>query len=239
VTQVTKVREKGIKAIMRILVVEDDEQNAEVLSKGLEMESYAVDIASTGEEGENLAESTPYDLIILDLILPNKDGIEVCRSLRRKNIKTPLLMLTCKNTVEDRALGLDSGADDYLGKPFSLIEVSARVRALLRRERNVTSARIQIGDLVLDTANRLVWWGQKNIDLTAKELAVLEYLAYNLDTIVTRNMIEEHVWNGELDFDSNLVDVYISRLRAKIDPGNKKELIQTIKGLGYILKTTP
>jgi DNA-binding response OmpR family regulator len=222
---------------MRILVVEDDEQIAEVINSTLSMEKYAIDVAYTGEEGENLAESVPYDLIILDLILPGIDGVEVCRSLRRKKIRTPLMMLTSKTSIEDRAIGLDSGADDYLVKPFSIIELCARVRALLRRERNITSALIQIGDLEMDTANRQVRRGHTVINLTAKELAVLEYFIYNPDTIVTRQMIEQHVWNGELDIDSNLVDVYVSRLRAKIGQGNQKELIQTIKGLGYRLKT--
>lgn len=222
---------------MRILVIEDEEQIAEIIDHTLTMEGYAVDVTGNGEEGERLAEEIPYDLIILDLILPGKDGIEVCRSLRRKKIKTPLIMLTCKTSVEEKAAGLDSGADDYMGKPFSLVELLARVRALLRRERNTTSSRIQIGDLIVDTSGRQVWRGKKNIDLTAKELALLEYLAYNSNTIVTRRMIEQHVWNGELDSDSNLVDVYISRLRSKLCQGNQKDLIQTIKGLGYRLKT--
>jgi DNA-binding response OmpR family regulator len=222
---------------MRILVIEDEEQIAEIISHTLAMEGYAVDTAGNGEEGERLAEDIPYDLIILDLILPGKDGIEVCRSLRRKKVKTPLIMLTCKTSVEEKAVGLDSGADDYMGKPFSLVELLARVRALLRRDRSTTSSRIQIGDLVMDTAGRQVWRGKKNIDLTAKELALLEYLAYNSNTIVPRRMIEQHVWNGELDSDSNLVDVYISRLRTKLCQGHQKDLIQTIKGLGYRLKT--
>jgi DNA-binding response OmpR family regulator len=222
---------------MRILVIEDEEQIAEIISQTLAMEGYAVDTAGNGEEGERLAEDIPYDLIILDLILPGKNGIEVCRSLRRKKVKTPLIMLTCKTSVEEKAVGLDSGADDYMGKPFSLVELLARVRALLRRDRSITSSRIQIGDLVVDTAGRQVWRGKKNIDLTAKELALLEYLAYNSNTIVTRRMIEQHVWNGELDSDSNLVDVYISRLRTKLCQGHQKDLIQTIKGLGYRLKT--
>jgi DNA-binding response OmpR family regulator len=226
-----------LKNKMRILVVEDEEQIAEIISNALSMESYAVDVVGNGEEGEKRAEEVPYDLIILDLILPGKDGIEVCRSLRRKKIKTPVMMLTCKTSVEDKAVGLDSGADDYMGKPFSLIELLARVRALLRRERNITSSRVQVGDLVVDIAGRQVWRGKKNIDLTAKELALLEYLVYNPNTIVTRRMIEQHVWNGELDSDSNLVDVYISRLRAKLDQDPQKILIQTVKGLGYRLKT--
>jgi DNA-binding response OmpR family regulator len=226
-----------LKEKMRILVIEDEEQIAEIIDHTLTMEGYAVDVTGNGEEGERLAEEIPYDLIILDLILPGKDGIEVCRSLRRKKIKTPLIMLTCKTSVEEKAAGLDSGADDYMGKPFSLVELLARVRALLRRERNTTSSRIQIGDLIVDTSGRQVWRGKKNIDLTAKELALLEYLAYNSNTIVTRRMIEQHVWNGELDSDSNLVDVYISRLRSKLCQGNQKDLIQTIKGLGYRLKT--
>jgi DNA-binding response OmpR family regulator len=221
---------------MRILLVEDDEQIAEMISQWLSTENYVIDAVYNGEEGEYQAETFPYDLIVLDLILPGKHGLEVCRSLRRKQVRTPILMLTCKNSVEDRAAGLDSGADDYLGKPFSLIELSARVRALLRRERPVSSSRIQVGDLLVDIANRLVWRGEKGIDLTAKELAVLEYLIYNSNTVVTRQMIEQHVWNSEMDSDSNLVDVYISRLRSKISRNNQKDYIQTVKGLGYRLK---
>jgi DNA-binding response OmpR family regulator len=221
---------------MKILLIEDDEQIAEMVCHWLSTEHYAVDVVHNGEEGENLAGAFHYDLLILDLILPGKHGLDICRSLRRKNVRTPLLMLTCKTSIEDRAAGLDAGADDYLSKPFSLIELSARVRALLRRERAVVSTRIQVGDLLVDTANRQVWQGENSIDLTAKELAILEYLIFNSNTIVTRPMIEEHVWNNEMDSNSNLVDVYISRLRSKISQDNPTEYIQTVKGLGYRLK---
>ncbi len=224
---------------MRILVVEDEEHVAEIISNALSLESYAVDIAGNGLEGEKLAEEVPYDLIILDLLLPGKGGVEVCRSLRRKKITTPVMMLTCKTSVEDRVAGLDSGADDYMGKPFSIVEMLARVRALLRRERDITSSRVQIGDLTVDIAGRQVWRGKKKIDLTAKELALLEYLVYNHNNLITRRMIEQHVWNGELDSDSNLVDVYISRLRAKLNQGRQKNMIQTFKGLGYRFETDP
>ncbi|MBN1190207.1 MAG: response regulator transcription factor [Dehalococcoidales bacterium] len=222
---------------MRILVIEDEEPIAEIISNTLSMEGYAVDTVSNGEEGEKLAEEVPFDLIVLDLILPGKGGIEVCRSLRRRKVKTPIIMVTCKNSVEDKAMGLDSGADDYMGKPFSLVELLARVRALLRRDKSVTSSRIQIGDLTVDLAGRQVSRGKKVIDLTAKELALLEYLVYNPNNIITRRMIEQHVWNSELDSESNLVDVYISRLRAKLEEGPQKDLIQTIKGIGYRLRT--
>jgi DNA-binding response OmpR family regulator len=222
---------------MRILMIEDDREIAEIVRNGLELESHAVDVTSTGEEGEEMATASPYDLIILDLVLPGKDGLEVCRSLRQKGVKTPLMMLTCRNSIEDRVRGLDCGADDYMCKPFSLIELSARVRALLRRERDITSSRVQVGELIVDTANRLVWRGEQRIDLTAKELAMLEYLVYNLNVIVTRKMIEQHVWNGEIDLDSNVVDVYISRLRTKLAGDKGQDHIQTIRGLGYRLKS--
>ncbi len=222
---------------MRILVVEDEKKLSDMIKRGLSEKAYAIDTASNGEEGQNLAESIPYDLIILDIILPKKDGIQVCLSLREKKIKTPILMLTCKDSVGDKVLGLDSGADDYLTKPFAFDELTARVRALLRRENSLVFSKLQVGDLVMDTAAKQVSRGDKTIELTAKEYEMLEYLMRHPNIIVTRTMFEEHIWNLELEGASNMVDVYIRRLRSKIDEGNEDSLIQTVRGVGYRLKT--
>jgi len=220
---------------MRILIVEDNRQLAEIIKRGLSEEGYAADIAMSGEEGEDYIESIPYDLIILDIILPGKDGISVCQRLRGKRIKTPILMLTAKGSLNDKVMGLESGADDYVVKPFEFAELYARIRALLRREENLLPQKLQIGDLVLDMSARRVRRGQRPIELTAKEYAILEYLMRHPDLVITRTMIEQHVWDLELDTTSNLIDVYISRLRRKIDEGGENSLIQTIKGAGYRL----
>lgn len=221
---------------MRILVIEDEGQLANIIKRGLVEEGYAVDTVYDGEEGEYAAESLPYDLIVLDIILPKKDGIAVCLALREKKVSTPILMLTCKGGIGDRVKGLDSGADDYLVKPFAFEELAARVRALLRRDSNLTSSRLQVGDLVMDTLTRQVWRGQRVIELTSKEYAILEYLMRHPNMVVTRTMVEQHVWGLELDTISNLVDVYIRRLRRQIDEGDKDSIIQTIRGAGYRLK---
>lgn len=220
---------------MRILVIEDNRQLAELIKRGLSEEGYAVDIALSGEEGEDYTDSIPYDLIILDIILPGKDGISICQGLRERGIKTPVLMLTAKDSLNDKVIGLDSGADDYVVKPFEFEELYARIRALLRREENLLPQKLQIGDLVLDMSTRRVWRGQRPIELTAKEYAILEYLMRHPDLVITRIMMEQHIWNLELDSTSNLIDVYISRLRRKIDEGEESSLIQTIKGVGYRL----
>jgi DNA-binding response OmpR family regulator len=220
---------------MRILVVEDEKELAGIIKRGLIEEGYAVDTAYTGEEGEILAESIPYDLIILDVILPKKDGVEVCRSLRQKRIKSPITMLTAKDSISDRVKGLDSGADDYLVKPFAFEELYARVRALLRREENLLPQKLEAGDLVIDTTTRQVWKGRRLIELTGKEYAILEYLMRHPNLVITRTMMEQHIWNLELDSSSNLVDVYIRKLRRKIDSEGKESLIQTVKGAGYRL----
>ncbi|TET55048.1 MAG: response regulator transcription factor, partial [Dehalococcoidia bacterium] len=194
---------------MRILVVDDDRRLCAVIRRGLLEESYAVDLAYDGEDGEYLAEVNPYDLIILDIMLPVKDGIEVCRELRAKKISTPILMLTAKDAVEDRVKGLDTGADDYLVKPFAFSELLARVRALLRREGTSKSPELRVGDLVLNTLTRQVNRGQRPIELTTKEYVILEYLMRHPKVVVTRTMIEEHAWDYDFDSLSNLVDVYI------------------------------
>jgi DNA-binding response OmpR family regulator len=223
---------------MRILVVDDDRRLCAVIKRGLLEEAYAVDLAYDGDEGEYLAEVNPYDLIILDIMLPNKDGIEVCNELRAKKINTPILMLTAKDTVEDRVRGLDTGADDYLIKPFAFNELLARVRALLRREGMSKSPELRVGDLTLNTLTREIWRGQRPIELTTKEYVILEYFMRHPNVIVTRTMIEEHAWDYDFDSLSNLVDVYIRRLRRKIDNEREDSLIQTVRGAGYRLKAS-
>jgi len=221
---------------MRILVVDDDRRLCAIIKRGLLEEAYAVDLAYDGEEGEYLAEVNPYDLIILDIMLPNKDGIEVCQELRAKKINTPILMLTAKDTVEDRVTGLDTGADDYLVKPFAFSELLARVRALLRREGISKSPELRVRDLTLNTLTRQVSRGQRPIELTTKEYVILEYIMRHPNVVVTRTMIEEHAWDYDFDSLSNLVDVYIRRLRRKIDNEREDSLIQTVRGAGYRLK---
>ncbi|MCJ7791954.1 MAG: response regulator transcription factor [Dehalococcoidia bacterium] len=221
---------------MRILAVDDDRRLCAIIKRGLLEEAYAVDLAYDGEEGEYLAEVNPYDLIILDIMLPNKDGIEVCQELRAKKVNTPILMLTAKDTVEDRVRGLDTGADDYLVKPFAFSELLARVRALLRREGMFKSPELRVGDLTLNTLTRHVWQGQRPIELTTKEYVILEYFMRHPNVVVTRTMIEEHAWDYDFDSLSNLVDVYIRRLRRKIDTEGEDSLIQTVRGAGYRLK---
>jgi DNA-binding response OmpR family regulator len=221
---------------MRILAIDDDRRLCNVVKRGLVEEGYAVDLAYDGEEGEYLAEVNPYDLIILDIMLPNKDGIRVCHELRAKKVNTPILMLTAKDNVEDRVKGLDTGADDYLVKPFAFSELLARVRALLRREGMLKSPELRVGDLILNTLTRQVWRGQRPIELTTKEYVILEYLMRHPNVVVTRTMIEEHAWDYDFDSLSNLVDVYVRRLRRKIDSEGEDSLIQTVRGAGYRLK---
>jgi DNA-binding response OmpR family regulator len=218
---------------MRVLVVEDEKKLAEIIRRGLTEEGYSVDNAFDGIEAEDLAFSVPYDVILLDLMLPKKDGIEVCRSMRQKNIKTKILMLTARDSLLDKVKGLDSGADDYLVKPFDFEELCARIRALLRREENIIPLKLEIGDLVMDISSRQVFKGQRQLDLTPKEYAMLEYLMRHPNMVITRTMFEQHVWDLELDSGSNLVDVFIRKLRRKIDDEGKDSLIQTVKGAGY------
>ena len=221
---------------MRILIVDDDRRLCAIIKRGLLEEAYAVDLAYDGEEGEYLAEVNPYDLIILDIMLPSKDGIEVCHELRAKGVNTPVLMLTAKDAVEDRVRGLDTGADDYLVKPFAFNELLARIRALLRRDGISRSPELKVGDLTLDTLTRHVRRGERSIELTTKEYVVLEYLMRHPDAVVTRTMVEEHAWDYDFDSLSNLVDVYVNRLRRKIDSKGEESLIRTVRGAGYRLR---
>ena len=223
---------------MRILVVEDSRRLAGIIRRGLLEEGYAVDNAYDGEEAEYMAETTPFDVVILDIMLPKKDGLAVCRDLRGKNVNTPILMLTAKDSVEDKVLGLDSGADDYLVKPFAFSELLARIRALLRREVLPKTQRFQVGDLSLDPQSREVWRDGSPLELTAKEYSILEYFMRRPNAVVTRTMLGESVWDYEFDGLSNIIDVYVRRLRQKIDQDGQASLIQTVRGAGYRLRVT-
>jgi len=223
---------------MRILVVEDDLQLADVIKRGLLEQGYSVDNAYDGEEGQYMAEKVPYDLIILDIMLPKKDGIAVCRELRTRRVNTPILMLTARDSIEDKVKGLDSGADDYQVKPFAFIELLARTRALLRRETLPKTGKLEHGGLVMDTLSREVWRGSRKIELTTKEYAILEFFMRRPNVVITRRMLEENAWDYEFDGLSNIIDVYIRRLRRKIDEGETESLIQTVRGAGYRLRIT-
>ncbi len=220
---------------MRILLVEDQGDAAQVLAKGLREQSYAVDIAPDGEVALYLASINDYDLVVLDVMLPLRNGIEVCRSLRAGGSAVPVLMLTARDTVHDRVRGLDAGADDYLTKPFDLHELLARMRALLRRGPEVRPSAVQVADLVIDTRSRRAWRSNRPVKLTAKEYALLDYLARNVDRVVGRAEIAEHVWDESFDPFSNLIEVYIQRLRRKIDEGHSPKLLCTLRGEGYML----
>ncbi|HVN55196.1 MAG TPA: response regulator transcription factor [Anaerolineaceae bacterium] len=224
---------------MRILIVEDNHRLNHSLNISLTEEGYAVDSAFTGPEGEELACSAPYDAIILDVMLPEKDGIAVCRDLRRQRINTPIIMLTARDTVEDRVQGLDSGADDYLVKPFALNELRARLRALFRRESADRSGILSVGDLTLDPAAHVASRAGKVLGLTSKEFALLEYFMRNPNRLITREMAETHIWNYDFEGTSNVVDVYIRRLRRKIDDPFQVKLFETVRGAGYRLCDPP
>ena len=221
---------------MRILVIEDEYKVASFIKRGLEEAGYSVEIARNGEEAIDMVEHTNYDLIILDLILPRKNGIEVCKEIRQMRINTPILILSAKDTVDDKVLGLDSGADDYLTKPFAFSELLARVRALLRRGETMTPVKLQVADLTLDTVTREVTRAGKEIKLTNREFALLEYFMVNAGKVLTRTQISEHVWDYTFDTFSNVIDVYVNYLRNKIDRDFEPKLIHTVRGVGYVLK---
>ncbi len=220
---------------MRILLVEDDSRIAAFVAKGLRENSYAVDIASDGEEATYMAAISSYDLFVLDVNIPKKDGFEVCRELREKGVSSPILMLTARDAIDDRISGLDTGADDYLIKPFEVRELLARLRALLRRQGEVRQPKILIDDLVIDTISQRVSRGGSQIELTAKEYSLIEFLAVNKGKVLGREEISEHVWDDSFDPFSNLIEVYIKRLRIKLDEGYRLQLIHTRRGSGYIL----
>lgn len=221
---------------MRLLLVEDENKVASFIKKGLEEEGYAVDHASDGQLGLMMGLDGVHDLIILDINLPGKDGLSVLQEFRQKKVTIPVLLLTVRAAIEDKVIGLDTGADDYLTKPFAFQELLARIRALLRRQAEAEPPLLQIADLTLDPARRLVFRGEKKIELTSKEFALLDYFMRNTGRVLTRTMIAEHVWDYNFDTMTNVIDVYVNYLRKKIDTGREPKLIHTVRGVGYVLK---
>jgi heavy metal response regulator len=221
---------------MRLLVVEDEKKVASFIKKGLEEEGYAVDLASDGKTGLMLGLDGVHDLIILDVNLPKMDGLRVLQELRRKKLTTPVVLLTVRAAIEDKVLGLDTGADDYLTKPFAFQELLARVRALLRRRTEAEPPLLQVADLTLDPVTRFVSRGDEKIELTTKEFALLDYFMRNPGRVLTRTMIAEHVWDYDFDPMTNVIDVYVNYLRKKIDAGREAKLIHTVRGVGYVMK---
>lgn len=224
---------------MRILLVEDDSRVASFIRRGLKEENYAVDLAPDGEQALFLAQSEPYDLVVLDLLLPKRDGLEVLRYLRSKRVTVPILVLTAKDGLEDKVAGLDAGADDYLTKPFGFEELLARVRALLRRRGDMVPTVLRIADLEMDTLRRQVTRRGKEIVLTNREYALLEFLLRHPNQVVTRSSLAQHVWEHDFDTFSNVIDVHIARLRRKIDDGFSPQLLRTIRSIGYKLEVSP
>lgn len=223
---------------MKVLLVEDDQNLAWAVRNGLAEHGYLVDFSHCGKEGEEMALSFPYDLTILDIMLPGKDGLSACRSLRSKKITAPILMLTARYREDDKVNGLDCGADDYLVKPFSYPELYARIRALIRRANNESSSRMKAGGILIDTSIKKVIYKGSAIRLTSKEYVILEYLVFNKNGIVTRKMLEEQIWDCETSAYSNVVEVLISRIRKKLCLKSKEAVIKTIKGLGYKIEDT-
>jgi heavy metal response regulator len=221
---------------VRLLVVEDENKVASFIKKGLEEEGYAVDLAADGEAGLAMALERVHDLIILDIRLPKMDGLQVLQMLRQDKITTPVLLLTVRATIEDKVLGLDAGADDYLTKPFAFQELVARVRALLRRRAETDPTTLRVGDLSLDPARRTVTRGGVKIDLTAREFSLLDYFMRNPGRVLTRTMIAEHVWDYSFDTSTNVIDVYVNYLRKKIDAEREPKLLHTVRGVGYVLQ---
>ena len=221
---------------MRILLVEDEKKIASFIKRGLREEHYVVDVVGNSEDALWGIKTNLYDLIILDIMLPDRSGVSLCRELRREKIDIPVLMLTAKDRIKDRVLGLNAGADDYLTKPFAFEELLARIRALLRRKRVDKTSILKVADLELDQLTHKVKRAGKELKLTNKEYALLEYLTINANQVITRTMISEHVWNENFDSFTNVIDVHINYLRNKIDKGFEKQLIHTIRGTGYILK---
>lgn len=221
---------------MRILIIEDEPSLLNILAKRLKEEGHTTDKAKDGKEGLNLARNTDYDFIILDIMLPSIDGLSILRTIRAENKKTPVLLLTAKNSTEDKIEGLNLGADDYLTKPFSQDELIARIRAIQRRGFEKRQNILSIGDLTLNILTREVKRGNKNIELTQKEYSLLEYLLINKENVLTRSQIAEHLWNYNFEYNSNILEVYIRYLRRKIDDDHNVKLIHTIRGMGYVIR---
>jgi DNA-binding response OmpR family regulator len=225
---------------MRILVVEDERKVASFLRQGLVEEGHAVEVVGDGAAAlDLLLDGPPYDLVVLDLMLPKRDGFEVLKSLRARRIDTPVLVLTARDNVSDKVVGLDLGADDYLTKPFAFEEFLARVRALLRRGGGQRAPVLRLGDLTLDPATRVVTRGKRRITLTAREYALLEYFLRNPNRVLSRPMIAQHVWGLDFDSESNIIDVYVGYLRRKIDGDGEPRLLHTVRGAGYTMGTAP
>ncbi len=220
---------------MRILVIEDEKKVSAFIKRGLEQESYAVDVVGDGIEGMHYIEMNQYDVIVLDIMLPKKSGLEVLKEIKAAGIKSPVILLTARDTVDDRVKGLDLGADDYLTKPFAFEELLARIRVLMRRG-GWGSPLLKFADLTLDPASRKAKRGEVEVELTVKEYALLEYLLRNPNRVLTRTLIAEHVWDQSFDSETNVVDVYINHLRTKIDKDFPVKLIHTVRGVGYVLK---
>ena len=231
----SKYKDK-VGSVMRILLVEDNKSILKATAKSLEKSGYSVDLCDDGLDAQAFILLTEYDCIILDIMLPGKDGLSILKEMRKKGNRTPVLLLTARDSIEDRVDGLDSGADDYLVKPFSLEELQARLRALLRRQDTDRKNELTIADLVADLTKHEVFRAGREIELTSKEFAILEYLLRNKGAVLSRDQIVEHVWNYDFDCSSNIVDVYIRHLRSKIDDGFDAKLITTIRGSGYTIK---
>lgn len=221
---------------MRLLVIEDEQKVANFIRQGLEEEGYAVDHAADGASGLQMALEDLYDVIVLDVMLPKLDGLNVLQQLRQAKVGTPVLLLTVRATIEDKVLGLDAGADDYLTKPFAFEEFVARVRALLRRRAEAAPPVLQVADLALDPARRVVSRAGSKIDLTPREFALLDYFMRNPDRVLTRTMIANRVWDYSFDATTNVIDVYVNYLRKKIDTGHDSKLLHTVRGVGYVMK---
>ena len=223
---------------MKILVVEDEKKVGAFIKKGLEEDRYSVEVAFDGDKGEELASQGSFDLIILDILMPKKDGLTMLKELRAKHIATPVLMITAKGSVDDKVKGLDTGADDYLVKPFAIAELLARVRSLLRRGGPEKSTALTVADLTLDLVSHKATRGENLIELTGKEYTLLEYFMRNTNKVLSRTIISEHIWNYNFDTGTNIIDVYINHLRNKIDGEFEKKLIHTVRGVGYMMKAS-
>lgn len=226
----------GEDAALRVLVVEDNVKMAESIRRGLKERGYVVDVSHDGEDGLHLAITEPYDLVILDIMLPKRDGVEILRRMRQKALQTPVIFLTAKDAVDDRIKGLDIGADDYIVKPFSYGELMARVRALIRRTHSETANVLKVGNLTLDLEQHEAVRGDRKVALSSKEFVLLKYFMQNVDKVLTRTAIGEHVWDMNFTGLSNVVDVYVNYVRNKVDRGFPKKLIHTIRGVGYVMR---